>query len=323
MKSINVVNEYINFTKKSLKKLLRITLNRYFNEEIFNEFFNDYINFRYFDICSHVKRNPFSNIEYNLYEKARVFKSRDYDIITISSLPIYINIFLADSCDISVNALVGSLVEDRKEYLKLEDSNFCDDFIMLFNEYKFKRIEFLKQFENKIFNCEFYQTNLRKVYNTSLSYNIKFPKLYSGYAIEKVYKSEVIYEDMLFILYYMVVCKMFNEVVSLNYKSNYIVPFSVSLFSKEDKILRLLNLIDNDICKDKISLKIEYKSFIDNKSKVMSLINEGYNFAVIIPSKETQLNVDIISSLFKYIIVSVGSIYYDKFIKCSNVIKVK
>jgi hypothetical protein len=323
MKSINIVNEYIDYTRKSIKKILKITLKKYYNEEIFNEFFNDYVEIRYFDMGPHIKKNTFSNIEYNLYEKSRKFKTRNYDYLTISSLPIYVNIFLADCCNIKANVLANGLYEDRKEYLKLEDIDFYNEVISVYNEYKSKRVEFIEQFKDKKFNCDYYQTNIRKVYNTSLSYNIKFPKLYSSYAISNVYNSEVIYEDMLFIQYYLVICRMFEEIISLDYTNNYIVSFSTSLFSKEDKILRLLNLIDNDICKEKISLTIDYKSFIDNKSKIISMINEGYNFAIIIPKEQTEIDIEFIRSIFKYIIISIDSIYYNDFNVYSNVIKVK
>ena len=87
----------------------------------------------------------------------------------------------------------------------------------------------------------------------------------------------------------------------------------------------MIHLISDDICKDKISLKIDFSSFQKHKDKILNLINEGYNFALIIDDsyvdeKETK---KIITSVFKYIIIAKSDKNIESFKECTNLIRIK
>ena len=59
------------------------------------------------------------------------------------------------------------------------------------------------------FILSFQKTNIKRLENISIDYDIKFPKLYSEYAIDKVFNSGVIGEDKIFIEYYLVCLDLF------------------------------------------------------------------------------------------------------------------
>ena len=68
---------------------------------------------------------------------------------------------------------------------------------------------------------------------------------------------------------------------------------------------KTLEIFNNSIAKDLITLKITYTDFSKNKEKIYSLIKEGYQFAVILDEKyKTSKDNKNIIDIFKYIILN-------------------
>ena len=182
----------------------------------------------------------------------------------------------------------------------------------------------MANFFSKNFEVNYYLTNLKKVYNVTISHNIKFPKLYSEYAIDKVFNFDVIGEDKLFIEYQMVNVRFLSEIIQGDFSKNYLLEFQTSIFEKKEKLVRLLRLIDNDITKENFSMKIDYSYYKNNKDTILDMINNGYNFCIFLDNSYDSdgENNNLINTVFKYIMIEVNSKYISLFDK-EKVIKVK
>ena len=104
-----------------------------------------------------------------------------------------------------------------------------------------------------------------KVYIETIDYNIRFPKIYSTYSINKVFNSAIINENINFILYNMVANKILKNVLYDIYDINYIVTFPISIIEKKEKLNRLFEIIDNEMVKNNIVINIKYSYYKNNK----------------------------------------------------------
>ena len=130
-----------------------------------------------------------------------------------------------------------------------------------------------------------YEKLNNKIYYTTLEYNINFPSIYSNFAIKRVYNSEVINEQKMFILYNLITLKVLNGLINYDFKNKYIVTYPITLLSKEDKNKRFLNLIDNDILKDRFLIEFDYNLYLEYKDYIIDLIQNGFHFVIYFQDK--------------------------------------
>jgi hypothetical protein len=173
------------------------------------------------------------------------------------------------------------------------------EFSKEYRNFRKRKNEYIKNYQTSDFNTEFTKIKNKKLYDTKLNYTIKLPELYSEKAIELVYNNGIISEDKLFVQYNLIAIKVLEEILIYDYKTNYLVEFNIELFNKKEKLNRLLKIIDNDITKEKISFKISYTNYLDNKEEIFDLIHNGYNFSII---KDENYKEDEYNNLFKYIL---------------------
>ena len=100
------------------------------------------------------------------------------------------------------------------------------------------------------------------------------------------------------------------------FKKQYIVEFADSLFEKKQKILRLLNIIDNSAIQDKLSLKIKHETFLKYREEAYELLRNGYKIALLadetIDTDRAELEK---LKMFKYILINKDAPYYDEIIR--------
>ena len=196
-----------------------------------------------------------------------------------------------------IEITINKINDYRKKYLKLEklDSELRSNLI---NDRK-RITKYLDSFDSKDFYLNLNKTNIKNLFKTEVLHEIKIPKLYSEYAINNVYNRGIVLENKLFINYYMVSKLILIDVLNKDSKY-YIVDFSKTLILKEDKVKRLFNIIDNDLIKDRIILKVSENDFYEYRDSYLKYINEGYKFILYL-NKESELNNDAIRRVFSYI----------------------
>lgn len=293
--SLNVMNTYLKFNRRRLIGYSKIILEKHYNKNIFEGLLDTYINVRYIELPS--------GISVKLINKELVKKAEELSlkhdvediklILTYFPYIYYLDGFLNKDIEITIN----KINDYRKKYLKLEklDSELRSNLI---NDRK-RITKYLDSFDSKDFYLNLNKTNIKNLFKTEVLHEIKIPKLYSEYAINNVYNRGIVLENKLFINYYMVSKLILIDVLNKDSKY-YVVDFSKTLILKEDKVKRLFNIIDNDLIKDRIILKVSENDFYEYRDSYLKYINEGYKFILYL-NKESELNNDAIRRVFSYI----------------------
>ncbi len=321
MKSINIVQEYTNFIEKNLKKIAKLVLDRHYSEEQFLGLLTVYIKTRYYDALDRKSKSPYFNTK--LYVKDELTKLRKQKQTSESVIKVYEEIINYELNNYTAKDLLNSTEKYRLE-LKVKNPNLDTEITNIYNKMSSKKKEIKKAFLSNDFSCRYEETNLHKVYNVSLDYWFQIPKLYSEYAIDKVYNTDTINEDKMYIEYYIVTSKLLTEITNFDFSNNYLIDFAYTLFKKDVKLNKLLNTIANDICKEKMSIKISYTDFKNYREKIVKLVNNGYNFALKIDDtyQKSEDN-KFITSIFKYIIIDEKNQNIQDFKDFSNLIRIK
>lgn len=322
MKSINIIAEYTKRIEKNLKKITNIVLGKYYVEEDFSYLLDIYIKARYYDSLDRKNKSPYFNTKIQIKDALQKLKQKKQ--VDEPTLKIYNEVLLGEQNNLKPKEIANN-VEKYREELDLKNTDILEKITPLYEELEEARRKVQRTFKSNDFSCNYKGTNLNKVYIVNLDYSFRIPKLYSELAIEQVYTTGTINEDKLYIEYYLVTNKLLKEVINFDYSNNYIVEFASSLLEKETKLNKLLTVLSNDICKDKISIKIDFTDFIKHKDTIIKLINNGYNFAIKIDNtyEDTIENQRFVTSIFKYIMIDNNSEYISKFNEQKNLIKLK
>lgn len=288
--SCNVVDVYVSFCKKCNIKYMRFFMNRYYNRDIFKEFYDIYENVRYFNMYPMKQKSVVSNINYYLKNKCdsllEVMDSPK-DIIVIKDTYYFFKYLMyfdgVKRFDNDINVVLSNLINDMYiRYSNIDVKELTKEFNSMYKEDLNKKNSYLLKFDSKDFELIFKRCNIKNVYDVSLSDNIKIPKLYSKYAIDRVRNSSVISEDLFNVTIYMLSKDILLNIISCNFDKEYLLSFNFGIWDKVDKFKRILNIIDNDISREFICFKISYKDFNIDRDRVYDLTRKGYYFCVCI-----------------------------------------
>lgn len=287
--SVNIMNKYIDITKRQISTYLKLIFENKYNKRYNDIYTEKYINSRYYNFYGSEEENL--TIRKIILEELR--KTQDYLISTnsedkelIEKIHIFFCYFLYFDnvvyCE-DLKAKTLQIVKLREKILKKQSDEFE---IVLYKEMMCLQIEkenLLERFETDEFSLKI--TNykaVKNIYRVILKQNIKFPIEYSELAVNKVFNMGLINEDKLAIEYYLIVVQIIKDIVKQNFKKQYIVEFAETLLEKNKKIIGILNIIDNSAIQDKISLKIRYEHYLENQEKVHELMREGFAFTVVL-----------------------------------------
>ena len=144
------------------------------------------------------------------------------------------------------------------------------------------------------------------VYRINLKYkNIKFPLEYSEFAINKAFQVGLMAEDKLVVEYYLIVIQILKDILKLNFKRKYILEFADTLLKKPKKIKGFLNIINSSAVQEKVSLKIRYEQFVQNKETIYELMRNGYKITIVLDNSfdVTFKNIETLE-MFEFVIVN-------------------
>ena len=174
---------------------------------------------------------------------------------------------------------------------------------------------YLENFNTDDFILQFQKIDDKKeIYQVNLDHNIKMPKEYSEIAIDEVFNKSIISEDKLEIEYLLLSIVVLNDILEGNFKYTYVVEFKTTLFSKNSKIDRILEKIDNQALQDKIYLKIKYEELSLYKDKVIEYTKDGYKFAIELDNSMKNKNEIEKLKMFKTILVPKNFQFKDEII---------
>ena len=310
--TINIMNEYIELTKKQINEYMKLVFEEKFNQTYCDLFSERYINIRYFNyyeneyhestrkkILEHLKKVGeeiiINNIQdRELIETMRVFF---YYVLYFDNVVYYKDL----------KQKISKINKVKKRVFNTETYDFEEKLYQKMQEIMNEKEELIKRFSSEEFYIKLtnYPDKL-KVYRVNLKFqNIKFPLEFSDFAINKAFQIGLVSEDKLIIEYYLVVLQILKDVLKLNFKKKYVLEFAETLLKKPKKIRGFLNIINNPIIQEKISLKIKYEEFLKNSETVFELMREGYKITVILDNS-FESNFKNIESLqmFEFVIIN-------------------
>lgn len=330
----NLMDMYLNFTEKRIKKYMRMIYSVYYNEEIVSEYLKTYINARYYNIR-------------NTEKPARAFYLRIIDELE----------FKKDIL-IKKNEVETEDREEKEEKLKLiNNMKEVFEYILFFDNVRkienFKKIDSLREIvkkimetviaEYKIKNSKENEENIYKevtsdmiekevfldkfetdefiinienceqredLYFAKLDHNIKMPIQYSEIAIEKVFTEGIVAEDKLQVEYMLLSLISLRDIIGGNFKDIYIAEFTNTLFKKKVKLDGLLSIISNQALQAKIHINIDYSDYIKNQKTILEYRNKGFDFTITLDNTITRVEDVERLKMFKIVIAPKNLVLY-------------
>ena len=324
--SINIMNKYIEITKKQISTYLKLVFEKQYNKRYNDIYTEKYINSRYYNFFNDNDEN--TTIRKIVLEELR--KTQEYLISTdlqekeiIEKIHIFFCYFLYFDDVVyckDVKIKISQIAKLRKKILNKECEEFEENLYREMITLNDEKEKLLSNFDTDEFSLKIknYKT-VKNIYRVILKQNIKFPIEYSELAVNKVFNVGIINEDKLIIEYYLITVQIIKDIIRQNFKKQYIVEFAETLLSKPKKILGILNVIDNSAIQDKISLKVIYEYYLENKEKIYELMREPHRFAIIL---DNSFEVDYKNmenlKMFKYVLLNRESKHYSKIMKLNE-----
>lgn len=283
---INVMDEYISFTKKCFHQYLKFILDSKYDKKIADVFIEAYVNVRYSNYIdeSNKKLSLQRKIQRVLSDTAKQLVSENEhskaDVIsytqTFCSYFYHLDqLYLLESQKVTIH----NIDQDRSKLIGISDTNFVNQFSSLLREDIKKRKDYLDSFDSNVFSLA-YTKLVKNEFLVRLENSIVFPELYSDVAIKKAAEKESISEDMTAILYLQTACTVVKDLISCDFDKIYYVDFPETLFDKKTKINRVFRSIDNVFLQDKIRIVITYQCFMRYKAYVREYMRQGFFFAI-------------------------------------------
>ena len=326
--TINVANKYIELTKKQISEYLKLVFENKFSKKYCDIYTKKYIQIRYYNFYDYdtsmtLRKKVLGNLR-ELSEELEIDNIEDRDIIEEMCVFFY-HILYFDNVIHSkdIKRTIEKIAKLRKRILNKEDDDFQKELYKIVKEYKIQKEKLLEKFSSEEFFIKL--TNYPKklnVYRVNLKYKLKFPLIYSEFAINKAFNIGLINEDKLLIEYYLVTKKVLEDILRQNFTRQYVLEFADKLLDKPNKLKNLLNIIDNTAVKDKVSIKIKYEFFTENKEKIYDVMRDGFKITVILDNsfEADYKNVEGLN-VFKYVIVNKDLKNYNEIIDYKKHIK--
>lgn len=300
----NIMDTYLNFTEKKIRKYMKMIFSKYYDEEIVNEYLRTYINARYYNVINAEKParafylRIMNELDYkqeilikkinesieNREEKKEKLKFSNNVKEAFSYILFFDNVRNVENFKNidNIKQIVKKIEQTANEEFNIKTSK---DFVdVLYKEVSKDMLDkdvFLDKFETDEFMLEFETIEEKEnMYFVKLGHNVKMPVQYSETAIEKVFTEGVVAEDKLQIEYILLSLISLRDIIDGEFKDTYIAEFTDTLFKKKTKLDSILSLIGNQALQDKISINITYSNYKKNQKSILEYTNKGYNFVI-------------------------------------------
>lgn len=308
-----IFSDYVKYVETFLYNFYKLVLQNNYEKKDVKPFIDKYIDVRYYNNILHRKEEQFiSRLNKELNDVAKTLidnnPEKKDDFKNVFALFSYI-IYFDDCYKYSdIDSLLETMTSDNNITVRYNEE-LKKSIIELVKNFIDKKNSFNKLFNDKSF--ELSEKRLKKnLYKIDIKHHCNFSKLYSDYAIRKAYNSDVVVENKIYLMILLLVKKVLNEIIDLNYSNNYVISIPETLLSKNKKIVKYIKALDNEQIKNKIHLVFDYNTYKKNKTTINSLINDG--FSVCLKVDETfDLEFDSFI-LFTYVFVSESYRYFDE-----------
>ena len=309
--TVNIINEYIKIVKKQINEYMKLVFDNKFKKKYCDSYTEKYIKVRYYnfyedDFNEKMRTRILDNLKKE-QENLCIDNIEDREVIEQMCIFFYYVLYfdkVIQSRDIKKT--IEKISKLRKRVLNIEDEEFNKLVYNTMKEFEKEKEKLVERFETDDFKLKItnYPDELN-VYRVNLKYNFNFPLVYSEFAINKAFNIGIINEDKLAIEFYLISIEVLKDVLKQNFKKKYILEFAPSLFEKPKKLKSILNILNNPILQEKVSIKLRYEQFLNHKDIVYELFWEGFRITAILDSSFTidYKNIEDLK-MFKYIIIN-------------------
>ena len=330
----NLMDVYLSFTERKIKKYMKLIFNQYYDENIVNEYLRTYINARYYNIINIEKParafylRILDELDYKedtLMEKcekeAESLSEKQQRLKVISTVKeVFGYILFFDIVrNIENFKTIGSIKEIVAKALAVASEAYGfkvpkDAEDKIYKEIKSDLLSkdlFLDKFDTDEFMLNFENSELRDdLFFVELLYNVKMPMQYSSQAVAQVFSEGIIAEDKLQVEYLLLSIIVIRDIVNGSFKDTYIAEFAPTLFKKKQKLDSLLSIIDNQALQSEISLNIMYSDYIKNKKSVFEYTKKGFNFTITLDNSIQNIEDVEELKMFKIVIAQKNLVLY-------------
>lgn len=330
----NLMDVYLSFTERKIKKYMKLIFNQYYDENIVNEYLRTYINARYYNIINIEKParafylrilDELNYKEDTLMEKcekeAESLSEKQQRLKVISTVKEVFGyiLFFDNVRNIENFKTIGSIKEIVAKALAVASEAYGfkvpkDAEDKIYKEIKSDLLSkdlFLDKFDTDEFMLNFENSELRDdLFFVELLYNVKMPMQYSSQAVAQVFSEGIIAEDKLQVEYLLLSIIVIRDIVNGSFKDTYIVEFAPTLFKKKQKLDSLLSIIDNQALQSEISLNIMYSDYIKNKKSVFEYTKKGFNFTITLDNSIQSIEDVEELKMFKIVIAQKNLVLY-------------
>ena len=310
--TINIMEQYIEITKKQVEEYMKLVFKDKFNKGYCELFTERYINIRYYnyyenEVIETMRRKILNHLK-QVGEDIIINNINDRELIENMRIFFYYVLYFDDVVYYKdLKNKIQQISKIRERIYGYSSEQFTDELYEKMQEYIKQKKEIMNRFLSDNFFIKL--TNYpdkTKIFRVNLKYkNIKFPLEYSEFAINKAFQVGLMAEDKLVVEYYLAVIQILKDILKLNFKRKYILEFADTLLKKPKKIKSILNIISSSAVQDKVSLKIRYEYFVQNRETVYELMRNGYKITIILDNSfdVTFKNIETLQ-MFEFVIIS-------------------
>ena len=325
---VNIVEKYINIVQKELKTFIKLIYGNKYENKIFEEYFKKYKESRYYN---YYEKNWHKNLRQTILETLKetqneLLKTSNKEIINTMCVFFYYMLYFDNVIKSkNIEKTIEKIAQLKEKIFKktFSKQEFQQEFLEQLKYYEKQKRDLIDKYKTDEFYIKL--SNYKEVSNVirvNLKYNIKLPELYSEMAIHKAFNTGITNEDKLYVEYNLVSLRVLEDIQKQNFRKQYIVEFAETLLDKPKKMKSILEIINNPILQDKISLKIKYSTYISKSEIINELLRNGYKITVILDNtfKPNFANVEKLN-MFNYSIVNKESKIYEEVIGNKDKIK--
>jgi len=314
---INVMEEYISFTKKKFHEYLKYILDKKYDKNICEEYIDNYLMIRYTNYLDEetIKWSLLKKIERGMNTTAKKLIENGCNKEQVELIKEFCDCFYNLDQLYLLEAQKKTIIkisELREKKLGIADKDFVNKLTKIVRDDIKKRKDFLDDFESDIFriNKQLLVSKSNK-YMIKLKDNIKFPEIYSKDAIKKAAEKDSISEDLFCITLMQLSAIVVTDTIACEFDNTYYVYLPDSLFDKKVKLNRVFGIIDNVFMQDRIRSIVTYECFKRYKSYVMELMRKGFVFAIYLDESfdYSSENIEYLE-LFESILLNSKKYYY-------------
>ena len=272
---MNIVQDYIDYVMKSYRNLLLLLLKNQYPRKIIDLFLKEYLEVRYCGKKTEIVLDDQEiriNTALEKVQESQIGKIKPGDLEEIYNAFQWIEYIDEVTNNNCLEQVTKTHTEEEKQAI-----------VELSKQIKKKRKEYLALFDSNKFHLETDSLGNRKGMElVSITHTVTVSKLYSEYAIEKAFNEGVINEDKLFVEYCLVAAKILKKTIAMEKVGHYIIDFTPTLFKKNKKLHRLIEIINHPLVLEHTSIKIQYSDFLKYKEDYENLIRRGVQLSVVL-----------------------------------------